>query len=566
MKASKMGILTLSVLLGLSSVAPAAGAVSNGAGMSEQQIKVSSVEASAIDKEALIEKLHELFPEKYDFLDSRDFHVDQFYYPGYDEVDVERTSLFFSKQLSGNKYVHGNLEFVGEDQQLQHFYADPVNVDGAMYPAKVSQDEAKEVAVDFLDRVAESSSYRLREGEGSRYHWRNRTLTEPIEYEFHFEKLQSGVPVTGQGITVVVLGNGEIVRYNAGQYMSQPITYEANEDTLSKSEALDQMNDVLDVELRYIVEQNYNDREAKARLTYIPRPFFEAIHAIDGQWLVAQDFLSDLPERKEIEKLETKSTSEPKPITKEEVLALAESLLEEETESGTLQIGGVTEEKMGDLEVFTVSYSYRTNRGSSGTSFSVNKHNGEIIQFHDISKDFAESTPNVTLSYEQGLEAAVDALNRFAPYSMNNFAYPLDVQYTTADRGVYYYQFPLIKNGIVVEGMGLSVSVSAEDGSVVSFNNYPITVDEWPSTELAVSKDDALAAFKEKMDLTLRYQNLTRSENRSHFYLVYSPEFQDPSSYYDATKGEWSKVSEEDTIPGLSNLEGHCRRRNFLLS
>ncbi|WP_100405501.1 S-layer homology domain-containing protein [Bacillus solitudinis] len=556
MNLSKVGILSLSAMLGIGIFAPTVSATSQADHPEEHQIKVSSLETSLSEKEELIERLHELFPGRYDFLDGQDFHIDEYRYPEWDDEDVERVSLYFQKELGNNKYFYGSLEFIGEDRKLQHFQSEPVDVEGAMYPAKVSQEEAKEIAASFVDRVANGKSYRLREGQGAHYHWRNRTLTEPIEYEFYYEKLQNGVPVSSQGLTVVVLGNGEITRYHSGEHVSSELTFEANKNTLAKEEVLKTMMNTLDVELRYIIEHDYLKDEAKARLTYIPRPYFEGIHAVDGKWLVAQKFVDELPKQLEIKKLDAGVTSEPKPVTKEEVKKMAEALLEKETDNGTLHIESVTEEKMGELETFSVSYSYRTNNGGHGTNFNVNKQNGEIISFYDVSKGY-DNQQSVNLSYEEGLEAAVKAIKTFAPHSMNQYSYPIDVHYKSAENGVYSFHFPLIKNGLVVDGSALYVSISAEDGAIVSFNNYPLLVEEWPEVELAVSKEQALEAFKENIDVQLTYQNLYRSEKQHHFYLLYTPKFQDNYAYFDATKGEWTQTNVEVPTPSLPSLEGH---------
>lgn len=562
MKFKKIGLITLSTMIGLGTLASSTYAVTpNQLEQSEQLIKVSALEVSSTDKAKLIQEFKRLFPGQFDFLEDRDFNVDQFRYPELDQ-DINRVALHFHKQMESNKFIHGHLEFVGDNLQLQSFYTQPLDTKEAMYPPKVSQDEAKVIATNFVNRFKGSETFRIQEGPGPRYYWRNRTLTEPIEYQFYFEKIVNGVPVANQGVNVIVLGNGEITQFYGGQFFKDTPTYESISNTLNEEEMLETIKDMLGVELRYIIQHPYPSVNAKAELVYIPRPYFEGIHAKDGKWLVGQEFKEKAPENTPIEMLKSPSTAHPKPVTKEAVKAMAEKLLPKETSSGKLHIDGVYEETMGDIEVYSVQYTYRSSHGSTGTSFSVNKENGEVIHYYSM-YDRYEKEPVIRLSYEEGLKKAISHLESFAPQSMSNYAYPRDYHYNMHQRGEYSYHFPLVKNGIVVDGAGLHVSLSAEDGSLISFNNHPINVEEWPATSQVVKAEQALEDFKDAIELNLTYQNIYGSKNESHFHLIYAPVFKERFARYDARLGEWTSENQDIAIDTIPKLSGHWAKEEI---
>src|SRR5690606_36642839 len=100
--------------------------------------------------------------------------------------------------------------------------------------------------------------------------------------------------------------------------------------------------------------------------------------------------------------------------------------------------------------------------------------------------------------------------------------------------GTYNFSFPRIVNGIVVMGDQISVSI-ATDGSLNGLSVYYQEIDNWPSIDEAISKEQAKSIFDEALNLKLTYINQAKNEDDRHYYLVYRPVFnENPYSYLDA--------------------------------
>lgn len=560
MKYKNLAALSLSSVLALGVFATDANAINpNEVNEPEKMVKISALDFDMFSKDELIERFHELFPGKYDFLTDRDFHMDFYRYPFMGEDEDVRVYLSFHKQMSNNQYFNGHVQFVGDDLELESFYIQPLDRKEAMYPPKVSMDEAKEVAKKFVANFADSKNYRLKERDNYSSYWGNRTLTDPIEYSFVFEKLHNGTPVMGQEMQVTVLGSGELVNFYSGHQSLKNTQYEQKTNLLSESDVVEKLEANLQVELRYVLDYRYYSNDAEAKLVYVPVPPLQGVNAKDGKWLVYGEFVDKLPPISEPKMLADapKSVTE-NPLTKDEARKLAESLLQKESSEGKLYIDGVREERRGDLELFSVQYSYRTEHGGYGSSIDINKNTGEVLSFYDMVHYDSRNEIKVNVNYDQALERAVKAIEKFSPSVMHEYSYPVHKDEYYRESGVYSFHFPLVKNGVLVEGGGIHVGISTDDGRVINFSSMNVGVDSWPDPKDAVSNEAARAAFLEDLNVELYYQNLWNAENRGFFHLVYNPVFNGRYASFDAIKGEW--IHERDEARGVGeypHLEGH---------
>ncbi|MBU8905944.1 YcdB/YcdC domain-containing protein [Desertibacillus haloalkaliphilus] len=542
MKYKRFGLLSLSTALALGIASPTLAA--DVQAVQEQpsyEVEVAAVDVD-IEKEDLIERLNELFPGKFDFLDNRDFHMNNHHIIGWEEEDTIRHSLYFNKQVGGN-YIHGNVDFVGEDLTLQSYHYQPEDVKGALYPPEVSQDEAKQLAEDFVSSVADGE-YELSDRFEPYVSWGNRTLTEPVRYNFAFQRLENGIPVVGQDLNVTVLGNGEITQYYGGSRHGQDAEYEAQENVLEKDDVLSTIEEKLDVELQYMLYHSPQSMEPEVRLVYVPSPQFGGIHAINGDWELGQSFVSELPETTELTLLsEEERTVEGEPVTRDDVRELAEDLLTVD-DGGELRINSIQEQTRNDVDVYVVQYSIQYQNSGYGSSFEVSKETGEIFNFHNASR--YDQNVEENLGYEEALEAAVEAIETYAPSKMHEYAYPVNNFNENADRGIYRFSFPQVKDGILVSGSALNVSISAEDGSLDSLYVSPLPEADWPSVDQAVDRETALNDYLNQLDIDLSYGNHPQSDESHKYHLIYRPTFSDGYEYYDATEGEWAKREQDE--------------------
>jgi hypothetical protein len=551
----RLGMLALSATLMFSLITPAVQANTTQVVETAEQVSGSSKESRAgtsevegieVGKDVLIERIHEIFPGKFDFLGENDFQMDRHhYYGGNYEEEIERHSISFNKEVDG-EWMHGNFTFKGEELRLESFNYRPGKVADAYFPPKVTKEEAQKIAEEFMSNVAPDRSYQLEENNHFYYSNSNRTLTEPVEYRFSYERLEGDVPVRSQSIRVTVLGNGDVVNYYGNYQNTESLEFEEMKELVTKEEALKQLSDHLNLELRYQSDFNYRTGETSLNLTYIPFPGLTGVHAITGEWLVSGEFTSELPKTEEISMLiDQPMDVKLNPLTKDEAKALAEELLDPEDDEVELRIQGVyeTENYLG-IEVYSIDYMYYTGNSGSGSRLEIIKETGEVLNFHGY-RDHSyppkkQEEIEVNVSYEEALELAVESIKNFAPANMHKYAYPHNL-INTVKRESYHFSFPRVENGIPFTGDSIGVSISSETGKLVTFNSGYRTYDDIPSADEVVDLENAKKAYLDELDAELYYMKQYGIEDDNQFYLIYEAQFGPRFTYFDAVIGEWAK-------------------------
>ncbi|MFZ4451672.1 YcdB/YcdC domain-containing protein [Salibacterium aidingense] len=548
MNSRRIGIVSLSAALAVSAYASSASAeeaVTEQMEAGEEQM----VEVSAADvdftKEDLIERFYELFPSGFDFLEESDFHMNHF--RGVDrDSDVIRHHLSFQKGPIGEERVRGSVEFVGEELELQFFDYQPENVQDALYPAEVTQEEAEAAAEDFVNNTA-AGEYALSDQQRPSISLGNQTLTEPVEYEFTFQRMKNDIPVQNQNIQVTILGNGEISNYRNNTYQQESASYEEQDDLLEKGEAESSIADSLDLRLQYSVQHDFESNEEDVSLVYVPSPGFQGIHAGTGEWSVNNSFVSELPEEDEVKRLRDEPLeTEAGPLSRDDAEEMAKELLTV-SEDAELNIESVEETERNGVDVFSVHFMIYRGSSGSGTSFVVEKETGDIVQFRNV--DYNQQSLEENLTEEEALEAAVEAVETYGGSSIHEFAYPLnDGISTLSNNGVYRFSFPQVKNGLPVQGRALNIGISAEDGELVSFSSLGQgEIESWPDPERAVDKEKALEDYKSELDVDLSYASHAQPGDADSYHLVYQPAYQTNGLYYDAIYGDWEEPQQNDS-------------------
>lgn len=552
----KISAITLSSSIVFGGIAPFASAVEAASVSKSVQVQsassssssngstVESNDSESISIEKFIKRINELFPNRFKSANQEDFRLDFApYYPG-EEEDVERFRISYFDRSSQNP-THASFEFTGEDLELTNFYYSPDDRSDALFPPKVSEEEALKVAKAFLEKVKPNTSYEFNQNSNVYYNDMNRPLTEPIEYRFSFDKLKDGIPIENQSAYITVLGNGEITQF----YGQRPIAhgeFEAATGIMSEEVLVKKLKEDIDVELQYVIRRNYNTEESTVFLTYREEPAIRGISATNGKYNINGEFVEELPEKNELKTLPA-SQKEIEAISRDEAKAIAEKLLETEDEDTVLQIEGVIERELPDgTVVYEINYMYRKGNSGFGSSIQIKKDTGELLRFH-ASRDYNPNEKieeNVT--YEEALEKAVEYINDYAYTNMEEYAYP-----TTSEQIIYgfndyqhRFNFPRVKDGLIVAGDYISVGISKENGSLESLNIQHSDIDEWPSVNDVISKEQALKDIKSKVDLKLYYVNERRNEKNAddetlNYNLVYLRDHKNPPTFYNAVSGKW---------------------------
>ncbi|WP_102272035.1 YcdB/YcdC domain-containing protein [Cytobacillus massiliigabonensis] len=547
-KLRKLGIFTLSTGLSIGILAPSVSAASPGnENDSNVQIQMAQSE-KVVSKSELIKKFRDLFPQ-FTFLTDNDLHMGTGYqYPNDDTV---RYDLSFHKKING-KYTHGTIGFIGDQLEIERFYYEPANAEDALFPAKITKVKAEEVAKAFLKKFPDSNGYQL-DTSITDFFPGNQLLTEPIRYTFFFVKTENKVPISDQSIQITVLGNGEVTDFYRNSGSSGSPSYDDVSKVLSANEVIAKIKENLSVNLQYSIDTDFQTGEKRVNLIYQPAIHVAGIHALSGEWQTMNGFSPELPKEKKIEHIVSQPIgSKQTHYSLEEAKAFAENLLKIDSDEIKLRIESIDETKnYNGQEVISISYMYEYSNGGTGTNLELDKNTGEIIQYHDLRREVLEENgedkkAGQAISSEEALNQAVKYLKQYSPSYLHNYSMPVGENYYDEDRETYHFSFPRVVNGILVNGEQISVSIGA-DGSLLGLDVSYSNIQNWPSAEKVISKDQANTKFFEQLSLDLNYTREGHSNKYNHYHLVYTPEYNNNSfSYLNAYTGEWNHSIENN--------------------
>lgn len=544
MSFKKLGLIVTSSVLSFGMFSSIANATTTENGQPEKvRIQVAATD-SMISKEELIKKFKQMFPNRFDFLTNNDFQMSSAHI--YPEDKTVRHDLYFTKTMNG-KRVYGNIGFVGDKLDIEYFSYQPANVKDALFPAKVSKEEARKIAEDFMKKSLNGKEYKL--DTDSFNYYPQQILTEPVRYSFSFTRTKNNVPIADQRMEVSVLGNGEVV----GFYKMSPQTTSSTFDDMSKIKEMTgivkQVKANLSVDLIYQINYDYQTGDRKVELIYRPTTKLQGVQATTGKWMTAKGYESKFPGETKINKIVAKPLpAKQKGITVEEAKKTAEKFLAIDIDKVKLKIDSIQEmDNYNGQAVISVQYTYQYANGGYGGSLEINKNTGEIIQYYDMKdhllKEIGED-PKVraTLSQKDALTKAVNHLKKWVPSYLHNYAMPVEEPYYDERLGSYHFSFPRVVNGIVVMGDQISVGVAA-NGSLNSLSVHYQEMENWPSSQKVISKQKAKSIFEKALNLKLTYMKHATKQTKNHYDLVYLPVFnEDPFSYLNAMTGEWNNM------------------------
>lgn len=560
-KFKKLGIILTTTAFSVGVLAPVSQASANVKEPSERIAIQLAASETKVTKGMLINKLRALFPEEFKFVADNEFNSGGGHF--FRDDTTVRYDLNFHKTVNG-KDVYGGFTFKGEDLELEHFYYQPANIAEAVYPAKYSETEAKKIADDFLRKFAKIENYKLREDGFGYYNVINRPLSQPITYSFVYSPTYNGVLIGDQSITIDVLANGQITGMYKNTESIGKATFDSSSQKKNEEEIVAQVRDNLAVELRYYVDYFSDQRNVK--LVYMPATGFNGVHALTGQWQTTNGFSTQVPKTKSAEKISSQQLPPRKSgMTVAEVEEFAKNLLKVDEDKAKLTIDMVDERENDNGEtVYTVNYMYMYNNGGSGTSLEINKATGDIVQYHDIMRDFINTDKTTTLSKDAALAKAIEYLKQWAPSYLHEYSMPIDDPVYDDYSKDYYFSFPRIVNGIAVVGDEINVGIGS-DGSLRSLNVNKQKINNWPSLSQVISADKAKEAYSKALTLQLQYIKQD-TEGKQHYDLVYAPTYNGSLvNQIDAITGEWLyEVDDSKEKPSISHPTA-ANELNYLL-
>lgn len=563
-KFKKLGIILTSTAFSVGILAPISHVSANVKESSERiEIQVASTETK-VTKNMLIKKLRSLFPEEFKFVADNDFNSGPGHF--YRDDTTVRYELNFYKTING-KDAHGSFVFKGDDLELESFYYQPANIAEAIYPAKYSENEAQKIAQKFLGKFVDSDNYKLRDDYNEYGFNITRPLSEPITYSFVYSPIYNGVLIGDQSITIHVLANGEITGMSSNAESISKASFDRLDQKKNEEDMLAQVRDNLAVELRYYIDYDYRSNQRNVKLVYTPATGFNGVHALNGQWQTANGFTEQLPKTKSVEKI----SAQPLPprkngMTAAEAEEFAKNFLKVDESKAKLNIELVDERENDNGEtIYSVNYMYMYGNGGSGSSLEINKATGELVQYHDLSRDFLVDNKVNAISKDAALKKATDYLKEWAPSYLHEYSMPIEDAVFDQYSKEYYLTFPRIMNGIAVVGDGLYVGIGS-DGSLRSLSVYKQKIDSWPSINKVISADKAKEAYSKALTLQLQYVKQDM-ENKQHYDLVYAPTYNGSLfNQIDAISGEWlNNVDDSKEKPVISHPTA-AKELNYLLN
>ncbi|GKV66957.1 MULTISPECIES: S-layer homology domain-containing protein [Sporosarcina] len=490
-------------------------------------------------KEELIRKFHQTFPTQFDFLKAGDFQMNSAHI--YQDDETVRYDLHFTKIING-KRLSGNVGFVGEKLEIEYFYYQPATVTDALFPAKVSKEEAGKIANEFITKFLDGKDYQM--GPDSSHYYPRKILTEPIRHSFSFTQTKNQVPIADRQIEVTVLGNGEIASFYKMIANPKKSTFDDLAKVKGKEEMIKKVKNHLAVELNYQIHFDYETGEREVRLGYQPTTNLQGIHAVSGEWKTEKGFSAGYPSNSQIEMLAAKPLPPRQDgITIDAAKKIAEQLLATDSDQVKLMIESIQETTdHNGQDIISVQYMYQLPNGGYGSNLEINKQTGEVMQFQSLQehvwKELGKDTANKeAISKKEALKKAITYAKEWASSYLHHYAMPVTEAYTDEKTGLTYFSFPRVVNGIIVSGDQIIVEIAA-DGSLNSLNVNYQNIENWPASEDAIPNEKALSIFKESLGLQLLY--MKQKETETHYELVYTPVFNGNSnSYLDAGTGEW---------------------------
>ncbi len=549
----KASVLLSATALSIGLLAPVASATTVDERMERLPIQVAQTNAK-VTKQDLINRMKELFPTEFSNLTEKDFYMNTGYsYPGDSTVRYE---LSFSKQLK-DQYVYGNLIFAGADLQLEHFYYQPPETKEAFFPAKVSESEAQKIADKMVKQLASAAGYQLSTTDDI---YTPSNLTQPVQYTFTYRKAEGDIPVADRYLQVTVQGDGQLIAfYNSGTKKGN-FTYDDASKKQDTTAVQTKVQDAIEAQLFYLLTPNYHTGGAEAKLVYRPSSqIVSGVHAVSGDWVTLDGLSASLPKEQKITPIAPQPLPPRQPdITEDQAEQLALSFLQTEIPGVTLTIDSIYETtSYTGKQVYMIQYNYEYAGENIGTTLSIDKATGEIIEYYNIKYDLAaqmkEDQKKGTLSQKDALQQAVDSIKKWAPSYANEYAMPVAEAHYFEHNDSYYFSFPRIVNGLAVEGDQITVNIGAA-GDLLGLSIMTYSDVKWPTVADVVSKEEATKQLKESLSLQLQYMNIPNVGNDEHYSLIYQPLFKENSySMIDAKTGKWLSSNEKEEYPAVEH-------------
>jgi hypothetical protein len=390
---------------------------------------------------------------------------------------------------------------------------------------KISRQEAKTIADDFIKRISPDKWPKVR------YQEDNRNYLADYGYDFVYTRVENGIPFYGNSVNVRVDGDtGEVLSYYVHWYDN--VKFPAADGIISQEQAREAYKEKLGLRLIYTYRME-NEKPVPYAI-YAPR-YSNSSYAIDaltgekiqiegGYGIFYDGGVAD--QKMELaravggtgpsltpEELEAvRKASRLIDADEAEDIARKSSILEIDS-SYRLQYYNLTRSWPDSEEyVWSLSFNRETNKKTGEyayVSVSMNAETGEIISFYRNAPYKEGETPKYDL--EASRAAVEEFLKSFKPDKYRNTEYDESsasyyIPYTERELpGQYSFRYVRLVNGVAFPGNGFNADFDAVNGRVSSFymNWYDL---DFPSVDNAVPLEEVYGKLYEEVGIELQYK------------------------------------------------------------
>lgn len=446
-------------------------------------------------------------------------------------------------------YLSVNVDSnTGEITSMNSYQPDD-DLSPAVHIPSYTAEEAAKLSESFLKKIAPTHLGELRlipplkQSQNA-----NHLMTD---YSIHWQRMVGIIPVRGEGAFVRVdKSKGTVVSYQLNWTNTD---FPAAARAISVHQAQKAFKDAGMFELQYLVSPEFRplnqdepvDPVLVYRLTHKSRGLIDAVSGNPfiipfGQYLEGLDVYGGSGGAKENMKmpsLDQAATVQLTPEEQEEIRkhsslltqqGACEALFKWVTAAKTMSLRSAhLEADYGQPQTRSWSLSF-IKSDANGVDFRLyarlDASSGELMSFsYNFPRDAFDSKK--TMSREQSEQAARDFLKLIQPEKSRYIRLDADNdnQYTLRDQSpTRYFNYTRLVNNIPIQNQGMSVTVDATTGEIVSYDlNWPDL--KFPAPTGIMNSTQAASAYLNQQPLTLSYCTLTAEQGAKDMRLAYMP-------------------------------------------
>ena len=362
----------------------------------------------------------------------------------------------------------------------------------------IAESDAKKVALEYIKAQFSEEDYRqLYLVPNHRWSY----YTDDTSHEFKFRRSVNGYPFLDDGV-VVSVHSGGVGRFEVKWTKELPTLDE--KDVLTATKVSDLYHQQLGLDLSYLPDNSYFElgvEDKKLTLAYLPRlgqGYFDTV--TKGFYWGYGNLLIPRSITYELMSTEKKSLVKELNLDRAETLKIAESFISlpaNYTPQSTMKLG-----ENFWFFAWGVGDDYKQRIGVV-----VDSDTGEIVSYYGSEK-LNNGSKDIKFDGAKAQQIAEEYLKRVFPSRLNQLGRikVLDPNFNLESlEGKYEVYFPVLVNGLPVQGRGVSIKLDGE-GRVVS-HEAKFWYGETPKPEVPIEFKEAQEIFSRRLIKPIAYIN-----------------------------------------------------------